>query len=109
MSHVPACADRMKQQSDFLNEYTTQWPDYCKACGGIGSVFWWKTPGDSCHGQVMMSDGCEGCSLTDKCPRCATKMDWEEDMPTCSQCGWQNAEDGAPAEPECICPPDLDF
>ena len=114
MEHKPVCeAARVKYEAD-LAEWVAKYPNYCRHCGGTGSVMVTENCapyGESSDWLYTFEVICD-CVIEGRCPRCGStlpepKPDAEPGLERCSVCGWDATtsykEQLHAPERECTC------
>lgn len=111
LAHSPHCTAAY----DRYTLYKAQWPNYCKKCGGWGTVSWTENQSPIGSGEYWpesFTDLCEACIGLHKCPRCGHQhpQSWndfetKDDQVTidpCAKCGFTSEVHGLP-DYECMC------
>jgi len=124
--HNPCCAyikyylsdeKIMQDYAAEIEKYTSEWPDYCVACGGWGGHYSSYDPSPAgvslSPGYMIEYDPCRVCVEQLICPRCGKEtINLVEsrggDTYLCAGCGWKESTTaGLPQDPphytECTC------
>lgn len=114
MEHKQACEAARQEYLRKLAEWEAKYPNYCRNCGGAGSVL--VTENYAPHGArsawpCTFEDVCD-CVIEGRCPRCGATLpesnpDAEPGLELCLQCSWDattplKEQQHAP-EWECTC------
>ena len=112
-THTEQCLKWQAEYQAEIKDYLEKWPNACKTCGGTGEIGGYDDPSPAgislSSGKMYFADPCPECSEEGKCPRCGqlepewNAPDYDGDYETCSLCGWTNASEPMPEEPECDC------
>lgn len=114
MEHTAECQAEQKELKRLHDEYVAKYPNYCHGCGGAGVLTWQENQAPLGSGQVWLetlSEPCDKCLLSGKCPRCGGEYTDEDCLKPCSICGWNFDSQCPPEKMEypCECERRYDF
>lgn len=111
--HTEECLRLQGKYEEKREQYKKQYPNYCRACGGLGYHTFRENMAPISSGRSMMmemSKPCTECTGKGLCPGCMQPVFSEEDFEKmdgsgkvyCEQCGWIDDEQhGIPDEWDC--------
>jgi len=108
MNHTKSCQAHTERVNQAIAEYEAKWPDHCRKCNGAGLlVSYQSVPYGMGSTNMEVDDYCSTCIEEGKCPRCGKTVFSEEDFDgeilSCSQCGWDESVGGCPELDDCGC------